>query len=62
VLISNGRVDPIVPLAETERLASLLRAAGAGVEVLLQPAGHQLTQADLAAAQAWLRGESVMSS
>jgi phospholipase/carboxylesterase len=62
VLISNGRVDPIVPLAETERLASLLRAAGAGVDVLLQPAGHQLTQADLAAAQAWLRGESVMSS
>jgi phospholipase/carboxylesterase len=62
VLISNGRADPIVTLAETERLASLLRAAGARVDVLLQPAGHELTHGDLTAAQAWLRGESVLSS
>ncbi len=29
VLISNGRVDPLVPVAETDRLAALLRSAGA---------------------------------
>jgi predicted esterase len=62
VLVSNGRADPIVSVAETERLASLLRRAGADVDVRLHPAGHQLTQADLAAAQAWLRSESVLSS
>lgn len=62
VLVSNGRADPIVSLAETERLAALLGRAGADVDVRLHPAGHQLTQADLAAAQAWLRAESVLSS
>lgn len=62
VLISNGRADPLVTLAETERLASLLRAAGADVDVRQHPAGHQLTEADLTAAQAWLRADSVLSS
>lgn len=62
VLISNGRADPIVSLEETERLASLLRSAGADVDVRLHPGGHQLTQGDLTAAQAWLRAESMLSS
>ena len=62
VLISNGRADPIVSPAETERLAALLRSAGADVDVRLHSAGHGLTQADLTAAQAWLRTESVLSS
>ena len=42
VLISNGRVDPLVSEQETERLARLLQRAGADVEVHWQPAGHQL--------------------
>ncbi|HTL43648.1 MAG TPA: alpha/beta hydrolase [Vicinamibacterales bacterium] len=54
VLISNGRSDPLVSPAETERLAALLRSAGAIVAVEWQPGGHQLTQADLSAARAWL--------
>jgi predicted esterase len=54
ILISNGRVDPLVPVAETDRLAELLRSAGAGVTVAWQQAGHQLVHDDIANAQAWL--------
>jgi len=54
VLVSNGRVDPIVPLAETERLAALLRAGGAEVALVWQAAGHQLVPEDLIRAREWL--------
>ncbi len=54
VLIANGRSDPLVAPEETERLAKLLRSTGADVTVEWQPGGHQLTQADIRAARAWL--------
>jgi predicted esterase len=54
VLISNGRVDPLVPVAETDRLAALLRSAGADVTVVWQQAGHQLVHGDITNARAWL--------
>jgi len=54
VLVSNGRTDPIVPLAETERLAGLLRDAGAEVTLVWQAAGHHLVQEDLTRAREWL--------
>jgi predicted esterase len=54
VLIANGRSDPLVAPAETERLAALFRSAGAEVSLEWQPGGHQLTQADIQAARAWL--------
>jgi predicted esterase len=54
VLLSNGRLDPLVSPSETERLATLLRAAGASVKVELQPAGHNLTGNDITVARAWL--------
>jgi predicted esterase len=54
VLISNGRADPIVPLAETERLATLLRDAGAEVTLIWQSAGHHLLPEDLLRAREWL--------
>lgn len=57
VLISNGRVDPLVPVAETDRLAALLQSAGAGVTVAWQQAGHQLVQGDITSARAWLTRE-----
>ena len=56
VLISNGEQDPIVPAADTERLARLLQRRGADVEVHWQAAGHQLMPADFAAAKSWLQG------
>jgi predicted esterase len=55
VLISNGRMDPIVSPDETERLAKLLQRAGADVEVQWQPAGHQLMPGDFAVAKTWLQ-------
>jgi len=55
VLISNGEQDPIVPAAETERLARLLQRRGADVEVHWQAAGHQLMPADFADARAWFQ-------
>jgi predicted esterase len=58
VLILNGQRDPLVPVKETQRLASLLRTAGADVSVMMQPAGHQLTQEDIAEAKDWLQQRS----
>lgn len=55
VLISNGRMDPLVSAEETERLARLLQRAGADVEVHWQPAGHQLMPSDFAVAKTWLQ-------
>jgi predicted esterase len=55
VLISNGRQDPLVSVGETERLAGLLRAAGADVAIGWQPGGHALTPGDLVLAAEWLR-------
>jgi phospholipase/carboxylesterase len=54
VLISNGRSDPLVAPAETERLADLFRSAGAEVTVEWQSGGHQLTQGDIDAGRTWL--------
>lgn len=55
VLISNGRVDPLVSEEQTNRLARLLQRAGADVEVHWQPAGHQLMPSDFAVAKTWLQ-------
>jgi phospholipase/carboxylesterase len=55
VLISNGRIDPLVSPEETDRLARLLQRAGADVEVHWQPAGHQLMPSDFAVAKTWLQ-------
>jgi len=55
VFVSNGRVDPLVPAAETERLVALLHAAGADVTLQWQSAGHQLVPGDIAKARAWLQ-------
>jgi predicted esterase len=56
VFMSNGRTDPLIPAAEAERLAGLLRQAGAIVDIEWQPGGHQLTRQDLAQAQKWWLG------
>jgi len=58
VLISNGRVDPLVTSEETERLAKLFQRAGADVDLQWQPAGHQLMPSDFNAARAWLESTS----
>ena len=59
ILISSGNFDPLVPADHLVRLAELFRAGGAEVTQKTHPASHALVQADVTAAQAWLRTESV---
>ena len=54
VFIGAGHQDPIAPPAETERLAALLRRAGADVTLHWQPGGHGLSRDEVQAAAAWL--------
>jgi predicted esterase len=54
VLLSEGRSDPIIPRDQGEKLAELLRRAGAEVELAWQHSGHNLTNGDVEAGQRWL--------
>jgi phospholipase/carboxylesterase len=56
VLISSGTQDPIVPMENAERLAAMLRKAGANATLRFEPAGHSLTLGDIQAAREWLTG------
>ena len=51
VLISAGRLDATIPPAGGQRLADLLRDAGAEVDLVWQPGSHGLTQGDVKAGQ-----------
>jgi predicted esterase len=59
VLLSNGRVDPLISPEETERLAALLRRAGADLTLAWQPGGHELTAGDVDQARDWLARQRV---
>jgi phospholipase/carboxylesterase len=48
VLIVSGKIDPIVPVSNSAKLAAMLREAGADVSHRVLPIGHQLSQGDLA--------------
>lgn len=54
VLMSEGVRDPIIPKAEGEELARMLRAGGADVSLVWQEAAHGLLDADIRSARAWL--------
>ena len=54
VFIGAGRNDPIAPAEQVERLAAMLREAGADVTVFWQQAGHTVTKDELDAAQRWM--------
>jgi phospholipase/carboxylesterase len=56
VLLCHGSTDPLVPSDHPLRLAALLRAGGAEVELQTIPASHALTPQDVAAAKAWMAG------
>jgi phospholipase/carboxylesterase len=55
VLICSGKRDPIIPLDNAERLAAMLRSAGADVTLRVENATHQLDFAEIEAAKNWLR-------
>ena len=54
VYVGAGRNDALVPAAQSERLAQLLRNNGADVTLAWQSAGHTLTRSDLDSARTWL--------
>lgn len=54
VFIGAGRNDPIVPAAQVDRLAQILRDAGADVTLYWQPSGHTITNDELEAARKWI--------
>jgi phospholipase/carboxylesterase len=54
LLLLSGRHDPIVPVDHPERLAAQFRTAGADVTLHWLDTGHQLTEADLRLAGAFL--------
>jgi phospholipase/carboxylesterase len=54
-LLSSGERDVIVPIENAERLAAMLRAAGADVTLRFEPAGHALAFGDIEAATEWLK-------
>jgi phospholipase/carboxylesterase len=54
VFIAAGEHDPIIPPDNSERLAAMLRDAGADVTLRWAPVGHQLTRDDVDASRAWL--------
>jgi predicted esterase len=54
VLISSGKQDPLVPVENAQRLAEMLRGAGAEVTLRFESAGHPLVSGDIATAKEWL--------
>lgn len=54
VFIGAGRNDPMVPAEQTERLAALLREAGADVTLHWDDGGHGITKGELDAAASWI--------
>ncbi|MET0276743.1 MAG: alpha/beta hydrolase [Pseudorhodoplanes sp.] len=55
VLILSGSMDAMIPASNAETLAASLRNAGASVQHRTLPAGHGLSQADIAIARDFLR-------
>ena len=55
VWIGAGSQDPIIPTSETQRLAELLRSAGADVTIRFFNAGHGLTSSEVETAAQWLK-------
>jgi phospholipase/carboxylesterase/glyoxalase family protein len=54
VYLGAGRQDPIVPPQNTERLAELLKSAGAEVELHWHRGGHGLTREEVEEAGRWM--------
>ena len=59
VYLGAGRLDPIIPASNVERLAAILRGGGASVTLDWQPAGHGLTKSDVDRAREWLEKQAV---
>jgi phospholipase/carboxylesterase len=56
VFLAAGRTDQMIPPENTERLAEILRAAGADFDLRWRNTGHPLTYEEVAEAKEWLSG------
>lgn len=54
VLLANGRHDPLIPSENAERLATMLRDAGADVSLHWSNGGHQPESAEIQETKRWL--------
>jgi phospholipase/carboxylesterase len=54
VFLAAGRRDTMIPPDNTERLAEILRAAGADLDLRWKNTGHPLTYEELEEARGWL--------
>ena len=54
IYIASGRFDPMIPLSNAERLATLFREAGADVRLAWDDQGHNLAPDEIDAARRWL--------
>lgn len=58
VFISAGRLDPIVPGDQPDRLAAMFRERAAAVTISWQLGGHNLTPSDVREAAQWFQMQS----
>ncbi|MDQ3862288.1 MAG: alpha/beta hydrolase [Actinomycetota bacterium] len=56
VFMAAGRADRMVPPDNTQRLADILREAGADVDLRWHDTGHPLTYEEVSEAKEWLAG------
>jgi phospholipase/carboxylesterase len=56
VILAAGRMDRMIPPDNTERLAEILRGAGADLDLRWRDTGHPLTYEEVAEAKEWLLG------
>ena len=54
ILLTSGANDPIIPLSNATRLATMLKTAGATLQHETLTTGHNLTQSDVTLATTWL--------
>lgn len=54
VFLASGLSDPILPISNARKLASMLTASGADVSFHEIPAGHQLTALEIDDARRWM--------
>ena len=54
IYMSSGRFDPMIPLANAEKLAAMFKDAGADVRLAWDDQGHNLIPDEVDAARRWL--------
>ena len=57
IFMVNGRVDPIIPVENANRLASTFREFGADVKHVMLETGHNLTREEIGLAKEWLESK-----